>query len=197
MSSAAARPTAYISARDGKLPAMAAGANSAACDALTTRTLIAVCSGKALGGGRGVPGVVAVERVPEVEDVREILSRVGRLAQQQAEVDEREDDVSELRGRGDAPVLEHHPREHSVTLQRQAAARLGQFAARDVTALGEARLAELERGQHEQIRVLVETRLAQPDAVHDTVSKRQFRHVHSSVRLLSTMLRGWFGHNCG
>src|ERR1035437_4132448 len=175
MSSAAARPAACISARDGTPAAMAAASISAACDALTTRTLIAVCSGKALGGGRGVPGVVAVERVPEVEDVREILSRVGRLAQQQAEVDEREDDVSELRGRGDAPVLEHHPREHSVTLQRQAAARLGQFAARDVTALGEARLAELEGGQHEQIRVLVETRLAPPDGGPEHAPNRPFR----------------------
>src|ERR1035437_767103 len=118
MRSAAARPAACISARDGTPELMAAASSSAACDALTTRTLIAVCSWRGLCGGRGVPGIVAVERVPEIEDAREILPRVGRLAQQQAEVDEREDDVPEVGGRSDAPVLEHHAREHAADRKR-------------------------------------------------------------------------------
>ena len=41
---AAARPAACISERDGTPPAIAAASSSAACDALTTRTLIAAWS---------------------------------------------------------------------------------------------------------------------------------------------------------
>src|ERR1019366_7324110 len=41
---ATARPAACISERDGTPPAIAAASSSAACDALTTRTLIAVWS---------------------------------------------------------------------------------------------------------------------------------------------------------
>jgi hypothetical protein len=40
----------------------------------------------------------------------------------------------------------------------------------------EALLAKLESGEHEQIRPLVESRLPEPDSVHDPVAKRQFSH---------------------
>ena len=88
---------------------------------------------------------------------------------------------AEVGRRGDAPVLEHHAREHAVALQREIAARLGELAAGDVAALGEAGLAEFEGGEDEQVRGLVETRLAQPDAVHYAITKRQFGHLHNLV----------------
>jgi hypothetical protein len=47
-----------------------------------------------------------------------------------------------------------------------------------MAALIEALLAILEGGEHKEICALVEPGLAQPDAVHDAVSKRQFRHPH-------------------
>lgn len=53
---------------------------------------------------------------------------------------------------------------------------LGELAAGEVAALGEPLLAELEGGKDEQVRALVVTRLAEPDAVHYSVSESQFGH---------------------
>jgi hypothetical protein len=73
-------------------------------------------------------------------------------------------------------VLEDQPGHNAEALQRQIAAGQGQLAAVDVPPLVESLLAELERGEHEEVRALVESRLAEPNSVHDPVSKRQFRH---------------------
>src|ERR1700719_87423 len=128
MRAAAARPAACMSERDGTPCSTAARSSSAACDALTTRTLIAMDSvDAALRGGRGVPGIIAVERVLEVEHAGEIVARVAGLAEQQAKIHQGEHDVPEVGGGCDAPVLEHHPREHTVPLPREIAARLGEF----------------------------------------------------------------------
>jgi hypothetical protein len=45
-----------------------------------------------------------------------------------------------------------------------------------MTAFVQALLAVLEGGEHEQIGTLVESRLPEPDSVHDPVAKRQFSH---------------------
>jgi hypothetical protein len=76
-------------------------------------------------------------------------------------------------------VLEDETRHHAVALEREVAARRGQLPPGDVPALGEPSLAELQGGEHEQVRVLAEPLLAQPDAIHDPVAKRQLRQLVS------------------
>ena len=73
-------------------------------------------------------------------------------------------------------MLEHQAREHTVPLEGEIAASHGQFAAGEVPSLGEALLAELEGGKHEEVRALVIPRLAHPDPVHDAIAEGQFGH---------------------
>ena len=122
------------------------------------------------------PGVVALERLVEVEDPEELIARIGRLAHEQLELDEGEHDVADVGGAANAPVLQHDPRQNPKTLQSQVATGERQLTARDVTSLRQPLLAILQRAEHEEIRALVEPLLAQADAVHDTIAESQLRH---------------------
>jgi hypothetical protein len=73
-------------------------------------------------------------------------------------------------------MLEDDPRHDAEALEGQVAAGQGELAAIDVPAFFEALLAELEGGEHEEVRALVESRLAEPNSIHNPVSKRQFSH---------------------
>jgi len=121
------------------------------------------------------PRIVALERLIEAEHIRKVEARVGGLADEEPEIDQREHDVAEIGGGPHAPVVEHETRHHSVPIEREVAARFRQLATRDVPTLRKTRLRELEGRKNEQVRVLMEPRLAQANLVHDTVSKRQLR----------------------
>jgi hypothetical protein len=121
--------------------------------------------------------MVLLEFLVELEDVDEIIASVGRQANEQAEVDECEDNVTELASRSNAPMLEDDGRHHTVALEREVTACLGELATGDVPPLGEAQLRELERCEHEQVCALVKARVARPNAFHDALSKCQLRHV--------------------
>ena len=73
-------------------------------------------------------------------------------------------------------MLEHLPRQDAVAVERQIPTGDSQLASANVATLGEPRLAVLERRQHEQVSVLVEPPLPQPDLLHDPISERQLRH---------------------
>jgi hypothetical protein len=60
--------------------------------------------------------------------------------------------------------------------ERELAAGDRQLTAGDVASLGQALLAVLEGGEHEEIRALVEARLPHANAVHDPIAKRQLGH---------------------
>jgi hypothetical protein len=72
-------------------------------------------------------------------------------------------------------VLEHDTGHHSVTIERERATRVRQLATGDVSPLRELGLAILQRREHEEIRVLVESRLTKPDAIHDSVAEGELR----------------------
>src|SRR6185437_1629732 len=127
------------------------------------------------------PGVLPVEGLVEIEDVAELIARIRWLADEQAEVHEREDDVAQIRGGDHTPVLEHKPGHHAKTLDGQVAARFGELTAGDVTALRQPGLAELQGGEHEEIRSFIEARLASPNAVHDPIAETQLRQRELSL----------------
>ena len=62
--------------------------------------------------------------------------------------------------RPNAPVLENQARHHAEPVEREVAAGQRELAAGDVATFVEALLAILEGREHEQIRALVEPRLA-------------------------------------
>src|SRR6185437_4341461 len=131
---------------------------------------------------RAAPGIFALERAIEIEHVNELVSGVGRLTHEQTQINQREYHIADVRAAPDAPMLEHHASHHAEPLQRQVAAGERQLEACDVPAFVEALLAILERRQGKQIGALVEPRLAQPDPIHDPVSKCQFRHPYLVFR---------------
>src|SRR5712691_2062926 len=98
---------------------------------------------------RSAPGVLALERLIEVEYLDKLISRVGGLAHEQAQIDKREYDVSNISAAVDAPMIEDDPRHDPKALQGQVAARQGELPAIDVPSLLESLLAELEGGEHE------------------------------------------------
>ena len=81
----------------------------------------------------------------------------------------------ELAGALEHPAILHHSL-RTARLASLVAAGEGQFLAGDVAAFIELLLAILEGREHEEVRALVEPRLAQPDAVHDPVAKCPIRH---------------------
>src|SRR5262245_26603849 len=103
-----------MSVLDGVPAAIEAASRAAACAAVVTKT------GNALRGR--TPRIVALERAVEIENIREFVFRVGRLADQQPELDQREHDIADVTGALDAPVLEYHAGHHAVSVKREIAA---------------------------------------------------------------------------
>src|SRR5687768_17774685 len=98
----------------------------------------------------GAPGIIPLESAVEIVDTGEVVAGVVRLAHQEPELHEREDDVTNVRRRTDAPVLEDRSRHDTIAVEREVAAPLGQLLAADVPAFGERGLAVLEGGEDEQ-----------------------------------------------
>src|SRR5512146_1177383 len=127
------------------------------------------------------PGVLPVKGLVEVEHVAEFIARIRWLADEQAEIHEREDNVAQVRGGDHTPVFEHEPGHHAEALEGEVAAGLCQFTAGNVTALGQPDLAEFQRGEHEEIRSFIEARRASPNAVHDPIAETQLRQRELSL----------------
>src|SRR3954464_8043880 len=81
------------------------------------------------------PRVVAFEGLVEVEHFEELVARVGGLAHEELQLDEREDDVADVGRAADPPMLEDHPGQDAEPLEREIAARQRELAARDVASL--------------------------------------------------------------
>jgi hypothetical protein len=79
-------------------------------------------------------------------------------------------------------MVEHQACHDAITHEREIPARFRKLTTRDVASLGQPRLRELEGGENEKVRVLVEPRLAQANLVHDAFSKRQLRQCYSSMK---------------
>jgi hypothetical protein len=101
---------------------------------------------------------------------------VGRLAHEEAKVDQREHNVANVGAPAYAPVLEDESSHDAEPLEGQVPASQGELAAVDVPPFLHPLLAELEGGEHEEIGVLVEPLFAEANPVHDPVAKCQFCH---------------------
>jgi hypothetical protein len=126
-----------------------------------------------------VPRIVAFENVVKLEHIDEVVTAIGGLTNQQAEIDQSEHNVADVGGATDSPMIQDVSGEHTVTIERQITTRTRELASCNVPTLGEPGLAELQRGKNKQVRGLLETSLAQPDLVHDSIPKRQFRQLLS------------------
>src|SRR5690606_31020144 len=63
-----------------------------------------------------VPGILALERLVEVKDVREVVARILWLTDEQAKIDQGKDNVSNVTGATHTPMIEHHARCEAETL---------------------------------------------------------------------------------
>lgn len=126
------------------------------------------------------PWIVTLERLIETEDIGEIEPGISGLTDEQPEVDEGEDDISDVGGRAHSPMVEHQASHYAIAIECQVAARFRELAASDVASFRQTRLRELERRKDEEIRMLMEPRLAEPNLVHDSITKRQLRQCWSS-----------------
>ncbi len=161
--------------------AMAAASAAAAPPASATKMSGMLCPGTGAIGCSGsgaaarpadrssgelrAPRIVAFERLIEVEDFAEFVSCVRRLAHQQLEIHEREDDVAEVRGGVHTPVIQHETRHDAEAVERQIAAGQRELTPADVTPLRQALLAKFQGAENEQIGALVESLLAQSDSM--------------------------------
>src|SRR6266540_3532737 len=140
MTRAAPSPARRISSREDVPLSIAALSRSAASPAVTTRTVM-------LRVIRAVPGIVLLEGLVEVVNAEEFVATVLRLAEQEAELHEGEDDIADVGGRFDSPEFENEACHHAVPLQGEIAASASELLPRDVPARGKPRLAVLERGE--------------------------------------------------
>jgi hypothetical protein len=112
----------------------------------------------------------------EIEDVHELVTRVGRLTHEHSKIDERENDVADVGAATNSPMVEYDSSHDAESIESQVAAGERQLRSTDMSAFIETLLAILEGTEHEQVCSLVEPRLAKPNTVHDAVAKCQFRH---------------------
>ena len=71
----------------------------------------------------------------EVENVAEVLGAVPVLPDQDTAVDEREDDVAQIFGRVDTPMLQNGPGHGSEAIQGETTDPVSQLLARDMPRL--------------------------------------------------------------
>src|SRR5687767_2554444 len=95
------------------------------------------------------PRILTLEGPIEVEDVGEIVARVGRLAEEESEIDEGEHDIADVGGAAHTPVVQDDPRGQAEALEGEVAAGFGQLTPADVPPFRESGLRVLERLEHE------------------------------------------------
>src|SRR3989449_9136194 len=127
------------------------------------------------------PRIAGPEPLREIVAPLEVLQLVGRLAREQAHVDQREHDSSQVVGGGDAPVPEDSRREESELLPREVPARPGELSAAQVPARRELALSVLQGRQQEQVAALVIAAVLPPDALERLFERREVAHGRASV----------------
>src|SRR2546427_6421915 len=127
------------------------------------------------------PRIAGPEHLREIVNPLEVLRLVGRLAGEQAHVDQREHDPSQVLGAGDAPVPKDGRREQPELLPREVPARPGELPAAQVPARRELALGVLQGRQHEQVAALVIAAVLPPDALECFFESREVAHGRASV----------------
>src|SRR5438094_1870133 len=127
------------------------------------------------------PRIAGPEHLRKIVDPLEVLQLVGRLAGEQAHVDQREHDPSEVLGAGDAPVPEDGRGQQPELLPREVPARPRELAAAQVAARREPALGVLQGRQHEQVAALVIAVVLAPDALERFFERREVAHGRASV----------------
>src|SRR5213080_1363278 len=127
------------------------------------------------------PRIVGPEHLREIVHALEIRRLVGRLAREQAHIDQREHDPSQVLGAGDAPVPEHRRRQQPELLPREVPARPGELSAAQVPACRELALGVFQGRQHEQVAALVIAVVLPPDALERLFERREVAHGRASV----------------
>jgi len=122
------------------------------------------------------PAIADPEHFGEIVHLFEVLEPVALLPGQQPDVDEHEDDATQILGTGDAPVLEDRLREQSELLQREIAARPGELRAAQVAARRQPALGELEGCQHEQVAAVLIAAVALPDLGERLLQRGKLAH---------------------
>src|SRR5437667_408342 len=127
------------------------------------------------------PGVAGPEHLREIVDAIEVLLLVACLARQQTDLDQREDNPSEVLRARDAPVREDGRRQEAELLLGKVAARPRELSAAQVAAGGELPLRVLERRQHEQVPALVVTAVLLADSLEGLFQCGEIAHGRASV----------------
>src|SRR5213076_56492 len=127
------------------------------------------------------PRIFGPEHVRKLVDPLEVLRLVGRLAREQAYVDQREHDPSQVLGAGDAPMPEDGRREQPELLAREVPARPGELPTAQVPARRELALRVLQGRQHEQVTALVIAALLPADTLERFFQRREVAHGRASV----------------
>src|SRR5439155_1282111 len=126
------------------------------------------------------PRIVGPEHLREIVHPLEVRRLVGRLAREQAHIDQREHDPSQVLGAGDAPVPEHRRRQQPELLPREVPARPGELSAAQVPARRELALGVLQGRQHEQVAALVIAVILPPDVLERLFERREVAHGRTS-----------------
>src|SRR5213080_3309826 len=127
------------------------------------------------------PRIIGPEHLRKIVDPLEVRRLVGRLAREQAYVDQREYDPSQVLGAGDAPMPEDARREQPELLAREVPARPGELTPAQVPARRELALRVLQGRQHEQVTALVIAALLPADALERLFQRREVAHGRASV----------------
>src|SRR2546426_6568786 len=127
------------------------------------------------------PRIVGPEHLREIVHPLEIRRLVGRLAREQAHIDQREHDPSQVLGAGDAPVPEHRRRQQPELLPREVPARPGELSAAQMPARREPALGVFQGRQHEQVAALVIAVVLPSDVLERLFERREVAHGRASV----------------
>src|SRR5207247_11113956 len=106
---------------------------------------------------------------------------VGRLAGEQADVDQREHNPSQVLSADDAPVPKDGRREQPEVFPREVPASPGELPAAQLPARRELALGVLQRRQDEQVAALVIAAVLPPDALERLFERREVAHGRASV----------------
>ena len=121
--------------------------------------------------GVGTPRILELERLFEIEEVREILLMIFILFHEDALFDHGKHDPAHIFRFVDAPMLEYGPGEGTVTTERQLSNAVGEFTPRNVTGFVESPDDRMQRMQHELVGAGVEPWVPLLELVEDLVCK--------------------------